>query len=65
MWLVVEGGNYQHTFSKLAKPFKMQGKLVQWASTCGRAFAYEEPQPNPKRKKCPYCEEKENARNRD
>lgn len=64
-WATVEHGNYQHIFKKLDKPYKMMGQLVQWASICGRSFAINEPQPNPKRKKCPYCEEKENARNRD
>lgn len=61
VWLVVEGGKYQHLFDKLKSPFKMQGKLVRWASICGRSFAIKEPQPNPKRKKCVYCKEKENG----
>ena len=60
-WLVVEGGTYQHIFSKLDKPFFMQGKLIRWSSICGRAFAVEAPQPNPKKLKCPYCIEKENG----
>lgn len=60
-WLVVEGGKHQHIFSKLAKPFKMTGRLVQWASICARAFAFEVPQPNTKRKKCSYCLDMENG----
>ena len=61
MWAVVENGTYQHVFSKLDKPFMMAGKLVNWASICGRAFAVEEPQPNPKKKRCRYCIERENG----
>jgi len=61
MWAVCENGTYQHIFSKLDKPYRMMGQTVRWASICGRSFAIKEPQPNPKKKKCVYCKEKENG----
>jgi len=61
MWAVIETGMYQHIFTKLDKPYKMQGQLIQWASICGRSFAIKEPQPNPKKLKCIYCEGKGNG----
>jgi len=60
-WAAIEDGTYQHIFTKLDNPYKMQGQLVSWASICGRSFAIEEPQPNPKKKKCAYCLGKENG----
>ena len=59
-WAVVETGTYQHIFKRLDKPYKMMGKLVQWASICGRSYTTKEPQPNPKKLKCKFCVEKEN-----
>lgn len=61
MWLVVEGGRYQHLFDKLKSPFKMRGQLISWASICGRSFAIKEPQPNTKKKRCTFCLDKENG----
>ena len=61
MWAVIENGTYAHVFTKLDKPYKMAGMLISWASICGRAFAAKEPQPNPKKKKCVYCKDKENG----
>ena len=61
-WAVCENGKDQHVFEKLAKPFKMMGQLVRWASICGRSFAIKQPLPNPKRKKCEYCLELENGK---
>ena len=61
MWLVVRHGVYQHIFSKLDKPYKMMGQTVRWVSICGRSYAIDEPQPNPKKKKCRFCLDKENG----
>jgi len=61
MWTVVENGKYQHVFNKIDKPFFMQGKLIRWSSICGRSFAIKEPQPNPQKKKCKYCIEREDG----
>ena len=61
MWAAIDNGTYAHIFTKLDKPYKMLGKLVQWASICGRSFAIKEPQPNTKKKKCRYCVDKENG----
>lgn len=60
-WAAIDNGTYAHVFTKLDKPFKLQGRLVQWASICSRAFAFEAPQPNAKKKKCRYCVDKENG----
>ena len=61
MWTVCENGKYQHLFSMLDKPIFMQGLLIKWSSICARAFAVEAPQPNPKKKKCKYCIEREDG----
>ena len=60
-WAAIDNGTYAHIFTKLDKPYKMLGKLVQWASICGRSFAINKPQPNTKKKKCKFCLDKENG----
>ena len=60
-WAAIEHGTYQHIFQKLDKPYKMAGMLISWASICGRAFAAKEPQPNAKKLKCKFCQDKENG----
>jgi len=61
MWAAIENGIHQHIFVKLDQPYKMVGGLVQWASICGRAFAFEAPQGNPKKRKCEFCLDKVNG----
>jgi|GEM_PF-4810694 len=62
MWATIDNGTYQHIFIKLEKPFIiMQGELIKWKSICNRSFAIKEPQPNPKKKKCRYCLDKEDG----
>ena len=61
MWAAIENGTYAHIFTKLDKPYQMLGQTVRWASICGRSFAIKEPQPNPKKKKCKFCLDKENG----